>query len=208
MTPYYQDDLVTLYLADCREFMPSADVVVSDPPYGNEFHPVRGRYKAIVGDGEAFDPAPILALGLPTVLWGANHYASRLPDSPSWFIWDKRGDVASNLQADVELAWSNLGGPARLVRQYWNGGSGKHAERVAEGQAKGSFHPNQKPLGVMRWVISRCPDGVILDPYAGSGSTLIAAKSLGRRAIGIEIEARWADRAAQRLSQEVLELVG
>ena len=67
-------------------------------------------------------------------------------------------------------------------------------------------HPTPKPLNVIRWVVSRLPDGTVLDPFMGSGTTLVAAKSLGRRAIGIEIEERYCEIAANRCRQEVLGL--
>jgi site-specific DNA-methyltransferase (adenine-specific) len=216
MQPYYQDDLVTIYHGDCREWMPEADVIVTDPPYGigwtgttdSKRHAVVRRAFAIAGDDEPFDPAMILALGKPTVLFGANHYASRLPDSPSWLVWDKRPTGQVDSYSDGEMAWSNLGGPLRIHRQLWVGGGSLGQENgIAAGQGRPvGLHPTQKPLSLMRWVIGRCPEGTILDPFMGSGSTLVAAKSLNRRAIGIEIEERYCEIAAQRCSQEVLGL--
>lgn len=205
VTPYYQDDLVTIYHGDCREWMPEADVIVTDPPYGIGFHETSrsrgGRvWGPIVGDDKPFDPAFLLGLGLPTVLFGANHYASRLPDATGWLVWSKRVDMARWSQSDCELAWTNLGGPARDIRHDWWGGS------AAITQDGIRAHPTQKPVGLMAKVIELCPPGVILDPFMGSGSTLMAAKALGRKSIGIEIEERYCEIAAQRCSQEVLGL--
>lgn len=217
MTPYYADDLVTLYHGDCRELLPhvTADVVVTDPPYGIGWNTRGGSsgrggqdFPAMVGDREVFEPSGILTLGLPTVLFGANHYASRLPLSPTWFVWDKRPEMESTDQADCEIAWTNLGGPARMFRFTWNGGHTEiYVKRGEHPSGPVRYHPTQKPLALMRWVIQRCPDGIILDPFAGSGSTLVAAKSLGRRSIGIEIEERYCEVAANRCRQEVLGLV-
>ena len=212
--PYYSDDLVTIYHGDCREwmpFIPSPLVIVTDPPYGIGYSqggggggwaPGRKSFVGAVvhGDDAPFDPAPILAFGVPTVLFGGNHYADQLPPVASWLVWDKRDGDSSNDFADCELAWTNLGGPARLFSHRWKG-LVKDSERGVP-----RVHPTQKPVAVMRWVIERCPDGTILDPYMGSGSTLVAAKSLNRRAIGIEIEERYCEIAANRCRQEVLGL--
>ena len=131
------------------------------------------------------------------ILWGANHYASRLESARGWLVWDKRGGIPSNDQSDCELAWTNFLGVARLFHRYWNGG-GINEER---------WHPTQKPIGLMRWCIELAPPHeLVIDPYMGSGTTLRAAKDLGRRAIGIEIEERYCEIAAKRLSQEVLAL--
>jgi site-specific DNA-methyltransferase (adenine-specific) len=235
VTPYYADDLVTIYHGDCRElrsmFLDGVDVIVTDPPYGvgwtvagrnnqrtwaktstgNASGSIRGsgRHRAfpkIRGDDEPFDPVPWLDFP-QVVLFGANHYADRLPASPSWLIWDKRIGMNSNDQADVEMAWTNLGGPAPIFRLVWNGGASLGKENgipVGRGRVVG-HHPTQKPVALMRWVIQRT-DGMILDPYMGSGSTLVAAKSLGIRSVGIEIEERYCEIAAQRCSQEVLGL--
>lgn len=213
--PYYQDDLVTIYHGDCREWMPGADCVVTDPPYGVALETryasaKRGRltrandYPPIHGDGEAFEPAHLLTFGR-AVLWGAQYYADRLPASGQWLVWDKRDGIALNDQADAELAWTRgTGGTVpRLFRHLWNGmlkDSERHERRV---------HPTQKPIALMSWCLSFFP-GVasVVDPYMGSGPTLLAAKAAGIRAIGIEIEERYCEIAAQRCSQEVLGLVG
>jgi site-specific DNA-methyltransferase (adenine-specific)/modification methylase len=157
-------------------------------------------WPAVAGDDKPFDPSLILGWKMPTVLFGANHYADRLPASPSWMVWDKRDGLGSNDSADCELAWTNLGGPARLFRLRWSG-------MLRDAERGESYHPTQKPVSLMVWVLQRTT-GTILDPFMGSGSTLVAAKSLGRRSIGIEIEERYCEIAAQRCSQEVLGLVG
>lgn len=216
VTPYYADDLVTIYHGDCREWMPEADVIVTDPPYGigwtgttaSHGHRVLRKAFAIIGDDKPFDPTVVIALGKPTVLFGANHYADRLPASPSWIVWDKRPTGQVDRYSDGELAWTNLGGPLRIFRRLWVGGGSLGKENgipAGDGRPVG-LHPTQKPLDLMRWVIRKCPEGTILDPFMGSGSTLVAAKSLGRKSIGIEIEEKYCEIAAQRCSQEVLGL--
>ena len=212
MKPYYQDDAVTIYHGDCRNLLPSieADVLVTDPPYGIRYSPSQNSAKAwgnktfagdtvVSGDGEPFNPTPLLRFAA-LVLFGANHYADKLPPSPAWFVWDKRDGMTSNDFADCELVWTNLPGVARLFRHQWNG-----ALRASErGEAR--VHPTQKPAVLMRWILTRCPPGSVLDPYMGSGTTLRAAKDLGRKAIGIELEERYCEIAARRCAQECLDL--
>ncbi len=208
MTPYYADDAVTIYHGDCREWMPEADVIVTDPPYGIDFKVGgigRGMIDAtrvqVTGDDEPFDPAHLLALDKPSVLFGANHYAHLLPPSKGWLVWDKvTVNGVKSVLSDAELAWTNHVAHVRVFRHMWNG-SYRASERGYR------VHPTQKPVALMMWVLSLMPLGVVLDPYMGSGPTLIAAKSLGRKSIGIEIEERYCEIAARRCSQEVLGLV-
>ena len=203
--PYYQDDLVTLYHGDCREWAGEAEAVVTDPPYGMGWDTDTTRFSGgaqghkrgrvappIHGDDEPFDPSPWLAY--PRVaLFGANHYANRLPLGTT-LVWVKRNDDAfGSFLSDAEIAWMKGGHGVYCFRDFRTAGR--------------TNHPTEKPVGLMRWVIGKVGgDGTILDPFMGSGSTLVAAKSLGRHAIGIEIEERYCEIAAQRCSQEVLGL--
>lgn len=213
MKPYYEEDGIMIYHGDCREILPTlpkVDLVLTDPPYGIGFmHGVGGGCAArstvfakiaVCGDDSPFDPSPWLKFPA-AILWGANHYASRLPDSSCWLVWDKREGMCHNDQADCELAWTSFNSPARLKRHYWNGmlKASEHGEpRV---------HPTQKPIELMKWCIGFA-EGSILDPFMGSGTTLRAAKDLGRKAIGIEIEEKYCEIAAKRLSQKVFDFSG
>jgi hypothetical protein len=179
--------------------------VVCDPPYGIAFSHGgndtsgigKGKYKTkfagekIVGDDHPFDPLPLLSFP-HVILWGGNHFASRLPDMPSWLIWDKRSaSEHTNDFADCELAWTNLGTVARVFRHHWDGminASERGVPRV---------HPTQKPIALMAWCIKKV-DGVVYDPFLGSGTTLIAAEQLGRTCYGMEISPQYCDVIVKR----------
>lgn len=221
MKPYYEHAGITIYHGDCREVLPTLDYdcVLTDPPYGIGYDTDSSRFtrKAsawwsntdtslstnaprVVGDKQAFDPTPWVSG--PAILWGANHYADKLAASGGWLVWDKRlgvEDVAEKgwPMSEAELAWTNVRGSVRVFRNLWSG--------LLRSEEKGKHHhPTQKPLALMKWCIGFLPEGTILDPFMGSGTTLRAAKDLGRRAIGIEIEERYCEIAAKRLAQEIL----
>jgi site-specific DNA-methyltransferase (adenine-specific) len=200
---------VTLYCGDCREILPTlgnVDAVVTDPPYGIGYSHGEGGGKLarstqfdhhpIHGDDKPFDPSPWLSFPA-VILFGANHFADKLPPSSAWLVWDKRDGVCSNDQADCEMAWSNLGRPARLTRHLWNGML-KASER---GQQR--VHPTQKPIEVMCWCIEQLPIACnrVLDPFMGSGTTGVAAVRMGRKFIGIEIEPKYFEIACRRISE-------
>ena len=135
---------------------------------------------------------------VPTVLWGANHYASRLPDSAAWLVWDKRGGTAENNLSDCELAWCNVGGSARLKMHMWNG-------LCRDSEIGEHLHPTQKPVVVMAWAMDKAkvPEGAtVLDPYMGSGTTGIACLRTNRNFIGIERDAEHFKTACARLERE------
>jgi DNA modification methylase len=212
-TPYYDHAGITIYHGDCREIVAtlasaSVDLVLTDPPYGIA-HPTnyheRGRgklaacrdYAPVAGDDAPFDPVWLLSIGTKRILWGGNWYADRLPASGGWLVWDKeRPDDLD--QATCELAWTDCVKGVRRIRHLWNGMMRASREKLE--------HPTQKPERVMRWCLSFpwTNTGTILDPFMGSGTTLRAAKDLGRRCIGIEIEEKYCEIAAKRMGQEVL----
>ena len=216
LTPYYEHGGITIYHGDCREVLPDVwfgvDLLLADPPYGvseacNRKERGRGKlaecnnFPDVYDDDKPFNPSHLLVIPR-VVLFGGNHFADKLPPTPSWIVWDKRDGIPSNDNADCELAWTNLGGPARVFRHVWNGmikASERDQRRV---------HPTQKPVALMRWIIQKHtqPGALVLDPYMGSGPVLVAAKETDRRAIGIEIEERYCEIAAKRLQQEVLPL--
>ena len=206
---YYRTDLGVLYHADCLQIMPHlepVDLVLTDPQYGIN-HPTdykdRGRgalaecknYLPVRGDDKPFDPKPILELNKPTVLWGANHFCSRVPDSSGWLVWDKlRPDTLD--QATCELAWTNFVKGVRRFKYLWNGMIRESKETI--------FHPTQKPLALILWVFSLpwTPPGTTLDPYAGSCTTAVACERLKRKWVCIEIEEYYCKESKQRIENE------
>lgn len=200
--PYFDDGQVTIYHADCREILPAlkADAVVTDPPYGIGWVPRvnhRGDDHVWVDDKQ-FDPRPFL-VAKQHVFWGGNYYAHLLPPTEAWFVWMKRpstgfeGDRRSYAMA--EMAWSDLGTKPLVKTHVWDGG-----KRAGRAENRTFCHPSQKPVEVMTWCVAETT-GVVLDPFMGSGTTLRAAKDLGRRAIGVEIEERYCEIAAERMAQ-------
>jgi site-specific DNA-methyltransferase (adenine-specific) len=196
---------VELYLGDCREILPTLGgemVCISDPPYGIAYkspagrgQTVRGDYPVIAGDTQPFDPEPFLGFS-QVVLFGANHYADKLPASAKWLVWDKRDGGTPNNNSDCELAWVKEGGSARLIRHLWNGmlkASERESQRV---------HPTQKPVAVMEWVIEQATKAgdTVFDPFMGSGTTGVAAVKLKRGFVGIEIDQKYFDISCRRIA--------
>lgn len=208
MKPYYQDSAVTIYHADCREMeLPECDLILTDPPYGIDYDAgessQRGiqSFSRVTGDSEQFD-ASFLVPFPDVICWGANNYAHSIPQRiGQWYFWDKVLQNNGVRIAEGEFAWHKQGTKPRAFRHLWSG-----AYRASESGER-SQHPTQKPVELMRWCILLSPStGGILDPFMGSGTTLRAAKDLGRKAIGIEIEEKYCEIAAKRMAQEVLAL--
>lgn len=207
-TPYYSHAGITIYHGDCREILPglpACDAVVSDPPYGMSYDTNGDRFTlggrtfpSVYGDDKPFDPSAWCSFR-HVVLWGFNHFPYGLEGGGA-LVWVKRSDAAFGcFLSDAEVAWVK-------------GSKGVYCFRDIQHAIAGfREHPTEKPEGLMRWSIERSSapvDAIILDPFMGSGTTLVAAKNLGRRAIGIEIEERYCEISAKRLSQEVFDFGG
>ncbi len=222
MTPYYADDLVTLYLGDARELVPGivADVVLTDPPFGigwsqhgggcqGKTRGIRPR-AGIQGDQDTSLRDAILAMTttLPAAVFGS--FLAPFPAGVRQvLVYAKTPDAGllgsvAGFRRDAEAIFLLGPWPHRDATRSSVFTSHTALQRLQAVHG----HPHAKPLDVLVPLIGMCPPGTFLDPFAGSGSTLVAAKLSGRHAIGIEIEERWAETAARRCSQEVLGLTG
>ena len=220
MKPYYETELGRLYHGDCLEVMPElepVDLVLADPTYGmnanvktestkRTHRPVKGfdgsgkDWPAVKGDDKPFDPKPFLGFK-EVILWGGNHYASRLPDSRAWLVWDKRCGRNSDNNSDCEIAWSNIGGAARLYHHYWRGWIRAGEENLSRNGKK--LHPFQKPISLISWCLYLSKtNGTVLDPFIGSGTTAVACERINRKWIGIEISEKYCEIAAKRIESE------
>jgi site-specific DNA-methyltransferase (adenine-specific) len=226
--PYYQDDHVTIYHGDCREIIPrldallAFDVVVTDPPYGRNWrqgeikgHALNTDSAGIANDDDTTARDDVLALigDTPAIVFGDLMLPP--PARNKLTCVYHKADGAAGIRGAI-------GGVRRdceaiyLVGKGWGSGIGGRSSLFATHRqitsrngvvAKNGGHPHTKPDDVMGALVNLCPPGgVILDPFMGSGSTLRAAKDLGRRAVGIEIDERYCEIAAKRMSQEVLAL--
>jgi DNA modification methylase len=203
--PYYDEDGVTIYNADCKKVLPFlevVDLVLTDPPYGlKRFNNGQPTRVARMGSGKdgliEWDQKPTdyllsetIAAGKNAIVWGANNYG--LPPSEYFLVWDKEQTVDNF--ASAELAYTNIKCPAKVFRYSIH----KHNQID-------KVHPTQKPLALMRWCLSLVPEAqTVLDPFMGSGTTLVAARLEGRKAIGIEISERYCEAAVKRLAQKTL----
>lgn len=209
---------VTLYLGDCRDIIPALgkiDAVVTDPPYGIKEAAGRNASRGKVGtsphavpgkmiesrdygvddwDDATLDDATMALIRYSAkwcIIFGGNYYSH--PPSKCWLVWDKMNGNSSF--ADCELAWTNLDKAVRRIKHMWNG-------MCREGMEPRGFHPTQKPLNVMAWCIENLPSNcnTILDPLMGSGTTGVAAVTLGRKFIGIDKNPKYFDIACRRIS--------
>lgn len=184
-----------LILGDCLEIMPTlgpVDGICTDPPYGinitksNRLAVSRGM-GGKSWDDAAPDLTPILERDVPTIIWGGNYFD--LPPCRGPLVWDKNN--AGRDFADFEMAWTNLDQVARrMIFRPMNMDGGK-------------LHPTQKPVAVMDWCLGFLPNGAILDPFSGSGSTGVAAARMGRTFIGIERDPEYFQIMCDRIDEAI-----
>lgn len=229
MKPYFEDTAagITIYHGDCRDLLQgymdlidlsAVDVVLTDPPYGIGWSQHGGghtgktagmrRLPPIIGDEDVSLRDGVLAFlsEKPALVFGSFR-APFPPNVVQVLVYQKTPDAGlvgstTGFRRDAEPIFLLGPWPLRPCRA-----SSVVASTIGlQTLAKPGYHPHSKPLDVLRNLLTAMPEGVVLDPFMGGGSTLVAAKDLGRRAIGIEIEERHCATAAERLSQGVLEL--
>lgn len=192
-----------LIQGDCLEVMPHldrVDAVVTDPPYGlgDKWKGGAGGKKstwkipqseAMKWDMAAPDCVPDLVNGLDAIIWGGNYFA--LPPSRGWLVWDKK-QRGTWTTGHTELAWTSLDQP---IRAY-------SLSQVEAHTNMDKTHPAQKPLCIMEWCLGFLPNAdTILDPFMGSGTTLVACAKLGRKGIGIELDPDYFEIACKRVEE-------
>ncbi len=220
--PYYADDLVTLWLGDCRELLPGlprADILITDPPYASAAATATTGWAKQKWGGNWGDMSLVTLMAEATldaanlsaeheVYWFADHlsYAALVPvffrryQLVQSVIWDRQAlgmGAYYRKQTEFIIYCRTRGAPefASKTARDLISVSPAYSERE---------HPAQKPVRLMTEFLANSASGMVLDPYAGAGTTLIAARLMGRPAIGIEIEERYAEAAARRLSQQAL----
>jgi DNA modification methylase len=211
MTLYYSDDLVTLHHGDCLEITDwlEADVLCTDPPYGIAWSIGTNKkakssaHSGIQNDGDTSyrDRALELWGDAPGVVFGS--WRASFPARAQTLIWRKPVDAGvvgstTGFRNDTELIfltgkwpkrnsqWSSVITTDLGMHSYLNG------------------HPHAKPVPLMQRLIE-ATTGTVADPFSGGGSTLVAAASLGRNAIGVELEERYCELIAKRLSQQAFD---
>lgn len=221
--PYYDSGGIQIFHGRAEDVLDQLDprllpieewALVSDPPYEishantDRSMMTKSHDPATVAAFKPFDPRWLSRFPWQRmILFGANHYAHLLPPSAGWVVWDKLEGLTSpkrkigfNDSSDCELIWTDVDQPARIIPLRWMG----MLKAVEKDETRD--HPVGKPVLLMgkliEWLCD--PSWVIVDPYCGAGSTLRAAKDLGRKAIGVEIEEKYCEVAARRLQQEVL----
>jgi site-specific DNA-methyltransferase (adenine-specific) len=206
--PYFQNELVTLYHGDCLEVTEwlTADVLVTDPPYGMSYKSGWTDRSEIANDStiEVRDCALELWGTKPALVFGTWR-VERPQATRNVLIWSKGEDPG---MGDLSMPW---GLSHEEIYVLGKGFVGQRSSSVIKANkppvATRPDHPTPKPVGLMEQLIAKT-QGVVADPFAGSGATLMAARNLGRKVIGVEMEEKYCEIIANRLSQEAFDFGG
>lgn len=190
------------------EFNYRADVLISDPPYGMSYKSGWSQHQAIANDQDPEIRDEVLRLwgDRPAAVFGTWR-VPRPASTGQVLIWNKlgvgpgMGDLTSAFGTSHEDVYLIGKWKKRAARR----GSVITTESSPAALTQNIGHPTPKPVGLMEILVESAPEGVIADPFAGSGSTLIACRNLGRKAIGVEQVEKYCEIAARRLDQGVLD---
>ena len=204
----YINQIIHANIEDVIDDLPEVDLLLIDPPYGigesGEKSKSRGnlanadKYTYYDWDKKTINMQlmnKLIAKAKNSIIWGGNYYP--LPPSACWVVWDKNN--GDNDFADCELAWTNLNSAVRMIKHTWNG-------MLREGQEK-RYHPTQKPENVISFCIdlytkvNKRKPKLVLDCFAGSGTTLKVCQKKGIDFIGVEMIEEYAEICKNRLSQ-------
>lgn len=232
MKPYYEDTKagIVIYHGDCREILPQlepVDALITDPPYGvnlttktsdyrdSDAYDAGASLKATVLYEDSPDHVRALVAEVIPVALGLSKRGLVFPGIRNMWAYPEPRDIGSvfTMAGAGRAPWGfTCTNPVLFYGKdpYLEDGLGSRPNSLKDDQPNREHfdHPCPKPISWMRWAVTRASrEGeTILDPFMGSGTTLRAAKDLGRKAIGIEIEERYCEIAAKRMSQEVLAL--
>lgn len=220
--PYYEEPGIVIYNGDCRDILPKlhpVDLLLTDPPYGvnlgdhegaKDNRPdhvlIKGHYLSYEDSFENLRSVVIPAIGVALskatrgIVFCAGQHVTEYPKPQGIGGIYFPAAQGRNSWGFTSLATALLYGPGCRVEL---GSKATVFSSVAASEKNG--HPCPKPLNAMKYFVNLGSEigNSILDPFMGSGTTLVAAKELGRRAIGIELEEKYCEIAAKRLSQEV-----
>lgn len=216
MTLFYEDEYVQLHHGDCRAIRgwTTADVLVTDPPYGmayeSNFNRLRKRGVEKVGRSVAGDATTDVRDAVlemwgerPALVFGRWNLP-RPEKTKQRLIWDR----GYHGMGDLSMPWGPSEEEVYVIGRGWvgeRGGNIIRAHALMSNDARRPDHPTPKPVALMEALIEKCPPGVIADPFAGSGATLVAARNLGRKVIGVELEEKYCELIVKRLSQQAFD---
>lgn len=210
MKAYYQDDYATIYHGDCGEIMPhihKVDLVLADPPYGMDFQSnYRIRKHSKIKNDESL-PLDLIYMSLRQATRAAYFFCrwdniGQLPKATSVIAWVKNNWSMGDLEHEHGRQWEACCFYPKHGHEFVK----RIPDVIIADRTGNDLHPTEKPVSLLATIIAANVGETILDPFMGSGTTLVAAKQLGRKAIGIEIEEKYCEIAAKRLQQEYLPL--
>ena len=179
-----------------------ANMVFTDPPYGVNIVGPKGNiggenickpgnYRRIIGDDKPFNPSQLLKMADDQIIFGGNYFSDKLPPTPCWLVWDKRDNIKSNNFADCEIAWTSFKSPSRIYKCLWMG-------MIKEGEHEKRYHPTQKPIKLFTDIMNDYSKDSMIDPYVGSGTTIISCEQTGRTCYAMEIDPIYCDVSIKR----------